>query len=88
MPSGLCSARAHTSSTPATAAIIAEGAGVIVYAKPAAAEPWACAREAPVGSALAAGLLRAAGVRELRLSPGSARLSEDLESCGLVVHRI
>lgn len=72
----------------ATAAMIAEGAGVIVYAKPAAAEPWTCAREAPVDSALAAGLLRAAGVRELRLAPGSARLTEELESCGLAVQRV
>ena len=69
----------------ATQAIIDEGAGVIVYAKPEREELMVCTRDEPLDTTLAAGLLRACGLRQLRLSPGSERLSAELEARGLQV---
>lgn len=46
----------------AARAIVAAGAGVIVYVKPRLADPFACPAGAPVDSALALGLLGRAGL--------------------------
>jgi 3,4-dihydroxy 2-butanone 4-phosphate synthase/GTP cyclohydrolase II len=80
----LCDCRAQLDA--AVDAICAEGSGVIVYGKPA--HPGAllrCAREEPIDSVLAAGLLRACGVGPLRLSGGTRALAEELRACGLEI---
>jgi 3,4-dihydroxy 2-butanone 4-phosphate synthase/GTP cyclohydrolase II len=69
----------------AAQAIFAEGAGVIVYAKPERPDLIVCTRDKPLDTTLAAGLLRACGLRNVRLSPGSERLSAELEARGLQV---
>ncbi len=73
----------------AATAIVRDGAGVIVYAKPRQPTAAACVCDEPIDGALVAGLLQAAGVRELRLLDGGrqAQLQEDLRRCGLVVAR-
>ncbi len=60
---------------------------MIIYAKPEQPEPLACARGQWIDPVLVAGLLRAAGVRGLRLLDGGrdARLREQLRACGLEV---
>ena len=67
----------------AAQAIVADGAGVIVYAKTDGSNPTICTRDRPVDLSLAAGLLRACGVRRLRLSAASGRLAGQLEARGL-----
>jgi 3,4-dihydroxy 2-butanone 4-phosphate synthase / GTP cyclohydrolase II len=71
----------------AASAIARDGAGVIIYAKPQRATPIACMRREPIDSALVAGLLRAAGVREFRLldEGRDPRLRAELRRCGLRV---
>lgn len=71
----------------AVSEIVREGAGVIIYAKPEAAAPVACARGERIDAMLAAGLLRAAGVSALRLvdDRGDTRLRDELRSHGLEV---
>lgn len=71
----------------AARAIVRDGAGVIIYAKPKEAAPALCVRDEPIDAAVVAGLLRAGGVRELRLLGGGryTRLREDLRRCGLEV---
>jgi GTP cyclohydrolase II len=79
----LCDCRARLQA--ATDAIIAAGAGMIVYAMPQGGSPTACARDEPFDAALAAGLLQASGVRVLRLAAGSPRVARELRRCGLQV---
>jgi len=71
----------------AAEAIAAEGAGVIVYAKPDQLLSATCARHQPLDPILVAGLLRAAGVGRLRLLGGdrATSLRDELRSCGLEV---
>jgi GTP cyclohydrolase II len=69
----------------ATHAIIDEGAGVIVYAKPQRPDLMVCTRGEPLDTTLAAGLLRACGLRHLRLSSGSERLAAELQARGLQI---
>lgn len=68
-------------------AIARAGVGVIIYAKPERPEPMGCARGQRIDPILVAGLLRAAGVRGLRLLDGGreTRLCEQLRTCGLEV---
>jgi 3,4-dihydroxy 2-butanone 4-phosphate synthase / GTP cyclohydrolase II len=68
-------------------AIARAGAGVIVYARTEWPTPGVCARDQPIDAALVAGVLRAAGVRALRLIEGGrgGRLGEQLRTCGLEV---
>jgi 3,4-dihydroxy 2-butanone 4-phosphate synthase/GTP cyclohydrolase II len=75
----------HRQLDAATQAIIDDGAGVIVYAKPERPDVMVCTRDEPLDTTLAAGLLRACGLRRLRLSPVSERLSAELEARGLQV---
>jgi len=65
----------------------ADGAGVIIYAKPEQSVPSVCARGQRVDSVLIAGLLRATGVSALRLIDGrrEVQLRGELRSCGLHV---
>jgi 3,4-dihydroxy 2-butanone 4-phosphate synthase/GTP cyclohydrolase II len=79
----LCDCRATLQA--ATAAIIAEGTGVIVYATPADREPTKCARQKPIDAIVAAGLLRSAGIQRLRLFRTDPRLAAALRRCGLEV---
>jgi 3,4-dihydroxy 2-butanone 4-phosphate synthase/GTP cyclohydrolase II len=79
----LCDCRAELDA--AVARIVAEGAGVIVYAKPERSAPARCARHERIDAALTAGLLRACGVGPLRLSRRSDEVAEQLRSCGLEV---
>jgi 3,4-dihydroxy 2-butanone 4-phosphate synthase/GTP cyclohydrolase II len=72
----------------ATQAIIDDGAGVIVYAKPQRPDLMVCTRDEPLDTTLAAGLLRACGLSQLQLSPGSERLSAELEARGLQVSAV
>jgi 3,4-dihydroxy 2-butanone 4-phosphate synthase / GTP cyclohydrolase II len=80
----LCDCRRELHS--AASAIVREGAGVIIYAKPEPA-PLACARGERIDATLVAGLLRATGVRALRLlhERDDARLRDGLRTCGLEV---
>jgi GTP cyclohydrolase II len=71
----------------AASAIVRDGAGVIIYAKPEEPAPVECARGEQIDGVLIAGLLRAAGVRRLRLLDDGrdARLRPALRACGLEV---
>ena len=69
----------------ATRAIFDEGAGVIVYAKPERPDLLVCTRNEPLDTTLAAGLLRACGLRHVRLRRGSERLSAELKTLGVQV---
>jgi 3,4-dihydroxy 2-butanone 4-phosphate synthase/GTP cyclohydrolase II len=71
----------------AASAIVDGGAGVIIYAKPAQASPVACARGLQVDPVLVAAVLRAAGVRRLRLLDGGGNpwMRHGLRTCGLEV---
>jgi 3,4-dihydroxy 2-butanone 4-phosphate synthase/GTP cyclohydrolase II len=71
----------------AVEAIGADGAGVIIYAKPDEPLSATCARHQHVDSILVAGLLRTAGVARLRLLEGgrAAQLRDELRGCGLQV---
>lgn len=73
----------------AATAIVRRGGGIIIYAKPSSAPAMACARTVRIDPVLVAGLLRASGVRRLRLlEPGDdPRLREGLRTCGLEVAR-
>ncbi len=81
----LCECRRELDS--AARAIAQAGAGVIIYAKPEESAPVKCARDEPIDGVLVAGLLRAAGVRRLRLldEGRDARLRDVLSTCGLAV---
>jgi hypothetical protein len=67
----------------AVAAMVREGAGVIIYAKPEPPATFGCARDEPIDAALAAGLLRTAGVQRLRLSAQWGSLADQLRARGL-----
>ena len=71
----------------AVSEIAAEGAGVIIYAKPQQPAPAACARGERIDAVVVAGLLRAAGVGRIRLldDRGESGLREQLRTCGLEV---
>jgi 3,4-dihydroxy 2-butanone 4-phosphate synthase/GTP cyclohydrolase II len=71
----------------ATNAIAQEGAGVIVYARPERTTQVTCGRGEPIDATLVAGVLRASGVRTLRLIDDGlgGRLGEQLRTCGLEV---
>jgi 3,4-dihydroxy 2-butanone 4-phosphate synthase/GTP cyclohydrolase II len=71
----------------ATATIIRDGAGVIIYAKPANPGVQLCSQEHRVDPVLSAGLLRAVGTSTFRLSAPARRLAHDLRACGLHVAR-
>jgi 3,4-dihydroxy 2-butanone 4-phosphate synthase/GTP cyclohydrolase II len=79
----LCNCRRELDA--AVGAMLDDGAGVIIYAKSSRAEPAVCTRNERINSALAAGLLRTVGVRDLRLSTCSAWLADELRTCGLEV---
>jgi hypothetical protein len=81
----LCSCRAELDA--AVAAIVAEGAGVIIYTKPDQPATGSCARRERTDAAVAAGLLRAARVRSLRLSGQSAPFADDLRARGMVLYQ-
>lgn len=69
----------------ATAAVVAAGAGAILYLRSAEASPWSCARDAPVDLAPAVGLLRAERVEAIRLTSGSAPVAAELAGFGLTL---
>jgi 3,4-dihydroxy 2-butanone 4-phosphate synthase/GTP cyclohydrolase II len=71
----------------AVEAIAADGAGVIIYAKPDQPLSATCARHQHVDSLLVAGLLGATGVQQLTLLQGAraAQLRDELRGCGLEV---
>jgi 3,4-dihydroxy 2-butanone 4-phosphate synthase / GTP cyclohydrolase II len=71
----------------ATEAIARDGAGVVIYAKPHQPTPAVCGRGEPIDAALVAGLLRASGVRGLRLlhDQRTPELIHGLRRCGLEV---
>jgi 3,4-dihydroxy 2-butanone 4-phosphate synthase/GTP cyclohydrolase II len=73
----------------AASAIVRAGAGVIIYAKPRQPTPVACVRDEPIDAATVAGLLRAVGVRDIRMLDGGrdTRLGDELRGCGLEVAR-
>ena len=77
----LCNCRRELDS--AIAAIVTEGAGVIIYAKPERTSLERCAGDEQIDSALVTGLLRKAGVRGLRLSARAISLAADLRAQGL-----
>ncbi|MCW3017234.1 MAG: cyclohydrolase II/3,4-dihydroxy-2-butanone 4-phosphate synthase, partial [Solirubrobacterales bacterium] len=69
----------------AIGAILAEGAGLLLYTKPSAMTPLACGAGQPADAAVAAGLLRRAGVTRLRLADGDPRTEAELRALGLDV---
>lgn len=69
----------------AFAAIVEAGAGVVLYAKPTSSMPAICGREQGFDAAVAAGLLRQAGVTRLRLGRRDAALAGELRALGLDV---
>jgi 3,4-dihydroxy 2-butanone 4-phosphate synthase/GTP cyclohydrolase II len=81
----LCDCRRELDS--AASAIVRDGAGVIIYAKPRQHMQMTCVRDEPIDAAVVAGLLRAGGVCELRLLDDGrdTRLREELRRCGLKV---
>lgn len=81
----LCGCRRELES--ATAAIVAEAAGVIIYASPTGSVNEICGSRQGVDASLVAGLLRMAGVERLRLSAASHLRAHELETCGLAVVR-
>jgi len=66
----------------ATAAITAAGAGVILYSKPAAADPFTCPRGRMIDPSVAAGLLRHLGVASLTLTGADGALAGELTGLG------
>jgi 3,4-dihydroxy-2-butanone 4-phosphate synthase len=66
----------------ATAAITAAGAGVILYSKPAAADPFSCPRWRTVDPSVAAGLLRHLGIASLTLTRADRTLADELTGLG------
>lgn len=81
--SSMCGCRAALDE--ALAEIVAEGAGILLYTKPAANAEPVCSRPRPVDAATAAGLLRAAGVSRIRLAAGQRPLAAALDALGLDV---
>jgi 3,4-dihydroxy 2-butanone 4-phosphate synthase/GTP cyclohydrolase II len=81
--SRLCGCRAALDA--ALAEIVAEGAGILLYAKPAAGAEPVCARPQPVDAPIAAGLLRAAGASRVRIASGQRALAAALRALGLDV---
>jgi 3,4-dihydroxy 2-butanone 4-phosphate synthase/GTP cyclohydrolase II len=81
----LCDCRRELDQAAST--IIRDGAGVIVYAKPAESAPMVCARSLEIDPVLVAGLLGTAGVRRLRLLDyrDDPCLRDGLRMCGLEV---
>jgi 3,4-dihydroxy 2-butanone 4-phosphate synthase / GTP cyclohydrolase II len=80
----LCNCRVALDS--AVTAILDEGAGVILYPKPAATSAAACGRShSPPDTAAMAGLLRHLGVQKLRLSGGDPIPVSELGAMGLDV---
>jgi 3,4-dihydroxy 2-butanone 4-phosphate synthase/GTP cyclohydrolase II len=79
----LCDCRRELNA--ALASIVRHGAGVIVYAKPEQSAPTVCAGDQKIDPALAAGLLRTAGVSRVSLSSRAGWLSDELRRCGLEV---
>ena len=69
----------------ALAAIVAAGAGVLLYAQPAPTTLPGCGRERPLDPSVAAGLLRRAGVHALRLDGTDAALAGALRAQGFNV---
>jgi 3,4-dihydroxy-2-butanone 4-phosphate synthase len=66
----------------ATAVITAAGAGVILYSKPAAAEPFTCPRGRMNDPSVAAGLLRHLGIASLTLTGADGALAGELTGLG------
>jgi 3,4-dihydroxy 2-butanone 4-phosphate synthase / GTP cyclohydrolase II len=79
----LCDCRAELEE--ATAAMVREGAGVIIYAKPAEPTLDSCSRDQGIDASLGAGLLRAAGASTIRLSAPARWRADALRACGLDV---
>lgn len=66
-------------------AIVAEGAGVLLYTKPNGAHADRCGAERTLDATAAAGLLRRLGVRTARLGAHPAGLASELRAMGLDV---
>ncbi|MDP2712574.1 MAG: 3,4-dihydroxy-2-butanone-4-phosphate synthase [Solirubrobacteraceae bacterium] len=79
----LCSCRADLDA--AIARIVADGAGVVLYTKRAATAAPLCGARQPADPAIAAGLLRRAGVLRLRLDGRDRALAGGLREHGLEV---
>jgi 3,4-dihydroxy 2-butanone 4-phosphate synthase/GTP cyclohydrolase II len=75
----------HADLEAAVAAMVREGAGAVLYAKPALSSGVMCGRDRPVDAAVAAGLLRGAGVTSLRLVHHADALAQELRAFGLDV---
>jgi 3,4-dihydroxy 2-butanone 4-phosphate synthase / GTP cyclohydrolase II len=69
----------------ALAGIVADGAGVVVYAKPGGGPRVACGRTTPADAPAVAGLLGALGIRTLRLGAGDPGLVPGLRDLGFDV---
>ncbi|HEU4657283.1 MAG TPA: flavin reductase [Capillimicrobium sp.] len=67
-------------------AIVAEGAGVVLYAKPEASPAEGCAATRPFDAATATGLLRRLGVSAPRLGAHPPGLAAELQRLGIEVH--
>jgi GTP cyclohydrolase II len=81
----LCDCR--TELDEAARAIVRDGAGVIIYARPRVPAAVVCVRDEPVDAEVVAGILRAEGVSSFRLLDDGrgTRLREELRGCGLKV---
>ncbi len=66
----------------ATAVITAAGAGVILYSKPAGADPFSCPRRRTIDPSVAAGLLRHLGIASLTLTGADRTLARELTGLG------
>ncbi|HEX4344232.1 MAG TPA: 3,4-dihydroxy-2-butanone-4-phosphate synthase [Solirubrobacteraceae bacterium] len=78
-----CTCRADLDA--AVAAMIDEGAGVLVYLKPATWDGATCGRERPIDVTAAAGLLRRVDVTRMRLSSHEDVLGDELRALGFDV---
>jgi 3,4-dihydroxy 2-butanone 4-phosphate synthase/GTP cyclohydrolase II len=79
----LCDCRAELEA--ATAAMVREGAGVIIYAKPTQPTLDGCSRNQGIDASLGAGLLRAAGATTIRLSAPARWRADAMRACGLEI---
>jgi 3,4-dihydroxy 2-butanone 4-phosphate synthase/GTP cyclohydrolase II len=78
----LCSCRAELDDS--LAAVVADGAGIVLYSKAAATSPLpTCCRDRAFDAPVAAGLLQRIGVSDVRITGRDHRLASELREFGI-----